>query len=136
MIRLSLCFTFFIPLMAHAQDTPHMTNATVMKVVSGDTIRVQYKGDRKWNTIRLIGLEAPRKASRDEEGQEPWGARAQQFLSLLSTRKVVRVEYDIVRAVPDEAGMIWGYVWLGDQLLNEVLLREGHALLATQPLNV
>src|SRR5262249_49196077 len=66
----------------------------------------------------------------------PWGTRAQQFLSLLATRQTVRVELDVAADVAGEPGMRWGYVWLGEQLLNEELLRAGHALLATAPPNV
>jgi micrococcal nuclease len=114
---------------------PAEVRAVVIRPLDAGTLLVQPDGQRALVTIRLIGLDAPRKSTRDQEGQEPWGTRAQQFLSLLATRKEVRIEFDVV--VPTEDGTArWGYVWLGDRLLNEEVLRAGHAVLATRPPNV
>jgi micrococcal nuclease len=114
--------------------TPALTG-TVIHALDGDSLTVQPTGEHRMVTIHLIGLEAPRKATRDREGQEPWGTRAQQFVTLLVTRKEVRVEFDVL--VPTEGGKSsWGYVWFGDRLLNEEVLKAGHAVLATRPPNV
>jgi len=126
-------------LLAGADDRerggPLTLSGTVIRVADGNTLHLHTE-DGKKVSIRLIGLDAPHKATREVDGQEPWGTRAQQFLSLLVTRQTVRVEFDVVRAVPGEADLRWGYVWLGDKLLNEEMLRAGHALLATAPPNV
>lgn len=109
--------------------------AMVLHVLDGGILLVQFPEQRRGVQIKLIGLEPPRKASRDEEGQEPWGTRAQQFLALKVARKEVRVELDVVVPVGDGKTR-WGYVWLGERLLNEEVLRQGHAVLDTQPPNV
>lgn len=120
-----------LPLTAYAQQ---FLEVEVIKVVDGDTLRIRRKGERKIDTVRMIGLDAPEFSSREYEGQEPFGTLSQQYLSLAITRKVVRIEQDVQKE--NEAGEILGYVWLGERLLNEEMLREGLAMLATEPPNV
>ncbi len=128
------------PALASAQAKPPVATAdltgTVVKVVDGQTVQVQLGEQHRPIIIRLIGLEAPAKASRDRDGQEPWGTRAQQSLSLLLTRNVVRVEFDVQIPVSSDNTQRWGYVWLDKQLVNEEMLRTGNAILATQVPNV
>jgi micrococcal nuclease len=109
---------------------------TVVKVVDGETVQVQLKDQHRPIIIRLIGLETPAKASREKDGQEPWGTRAQQFLSLLLTRNEIRVEFDVLVPVSNDNTQRWGYIWLDKKLVNEEMLRSGHAVLATRPPNV
>jgi micrococcal nuclease len=101
---------------------------------SGDTLEVQRPGQYRYLTIKLIGIDAPNKASRDQDGQEPWGTRSQQFLSLLATRKNAQVELDVELRPSDNT--LWAYLWLGDKLVNEEIIRNGHAVLDTRPPNV
>ena len=86
-----------------------------------------------------IGLLAPVKATREHDGQEPWGTRAQQYLAVELVREDVRVEFDVVKSEPGQAS-VWGYVWKpgdgGDVLVNETLLKDGHAVLDTRVPNV
>lgn len=120
---------------ARSEEKPPALEGIVTRVLDAGTLQIQPRGEHPSMTIMLIGLDAPKKATRDREGQEPWGTRAQQFVSLLATRKEVRVEFDVV--VPTEDGRArWGYVWLGDKLLNEQVLEAGHAVLATRAPNV
>lgn len=114
-------------------DGPGLTGI-VTRVSDAQTLLIQTPAARKSLAVRLIGLEAPRKATRDKDGQEPWGTRAQQFLSVMATRQDVRVEFDVLQ--PADDGAKWGYVWVGDKLLNEEILREGHGVLDTRPPNV
>ncbi len=107
---------------------------TVIHPSDGGVVEIQPEGQKQLVTIKLIGVEVPVKSTRDAEGQEPWGTRAQQFLSLQVTRKNVRVEFDVQTATDTQAK--WGYLWVGDKLMNEELLRAGHAVLDTRPPNV
>lgn len=109
--------------------------AEVLHPHDGGSVMVRPAGQRRPVTVRLIGLDAPRKASRDYEGQEPWGTRASQTLSLMITRKTVFVETDVQVKIPD-SDAIWGYLWLGDRLVNEEMLRAGHAVGVTRVPNV
>lgn len=109
-------------------------DAIVMRCVDGDTIFVQPVGKAYFlPPIRMIGLDAPVKATRDAVGQEPHGTEAQQFLSLKITRQQVRLEFDVVERQEDG---LWAYIWLDDELLNETMLKAGWAMLDTRPPNV
>lgn len=116
-------------------DEQRSIDATVIHCLAGDFLSIQAKGRREHWTIRLIGVEAPVRADRDNDGQEPWGTQAQQWLTLKATRKRVRVEFDVREREPGNDAL-WAYVWLGDELLNAELLRNGHGVLATAPPNV
>ncbi|MCS6886248.1 MAG: thermonuclease family protein [Acidobacteriota bacterium] len=120
-----------LPVMAAGQQ---MLEVEVIKVVDGDTIKVRRKGERNLQTVRLIGLDAPECSSREREGQEPFGTMAQQYLSVAITRKIVRIETDVQKE--NEAGELLGYVWLDDRLMNEEMLKQGLAMLATEPPNI
>ena len=120
------------------EDRPGF-EAVVLNCTDANTLLVRPTGHRKPVTIRLIGLRAPVKATREHLGQEPWGTRAQQYVALKAIRETVRVEFD-VRKTELGQSTLWGYVWLksegGDELLNELLLKEGHAVLDTRVPNV
>jgi micrococcal nuclease len=46
----------------------------------------------------------------------------------------VRLQFDVERI--DPFGRTLAYVWLGDELFNETLVREGYAFVTTYPPNV
>src|SRR5262245_40008724 len=92
-VAVALCaLALALPAAARADDKA--LEGVVVRVSTGDTLFVQARGEKKWTKVRLADLDAPAKATRDKEGQEPWGTRAQQFLSLLATRKEVKVEFE------------------------------------------
>jgi micrococcal nuclease len=123
------------PPLARAASDDDLTGV-VIHADDGQTLQIRPDGGGPILFVRLIGLEAPRKATRDLTGQEPWGTRAQQSLSLKVTRKTVRVEYDVVRPASSDGKTRWAYVWLGDTLVNEMVLRSGNAVLDTRAPNV
>ncbi|MDX2227886.1 MAG: thermonuclease family protein [Verrucomicrobiae bacterium] len=114
--------------------TSQSVEAVVIQAVSGDCLEVQESGSRRIRQVRLIGIDAPVKASREQSGQEPWGTRSQQTLALMVIRKKVRLEFDVV--IDKDGRTRWAWVWLGDRLINEEMVREGLAVLNTQPPNV
>ena len=46
----------------------------------------------------------------------------------------VRLEFDVERL--DRFGRTLAYVWIGDELFNDTLVRDGYALVTTFPPNV
>jgi micrococcal nuclease len=121
---------------AVSADEPKSLTGLAAHVVDGDTVEVRFEGQRKAQTVKLIGLAAPKKSTRETDGQEPWGTRSQQWLALQAARKEVRVEFDVLEPVKGHPGVVWGYLWLGERLLNEESLRLGHSVLATEVPNV
>ena len=102
--------------------------ATAIRAYSGDGVTVNKVGTDAWSGVRLIGVDAGKPGERD---QEPWATRAQQFLNLAIARKKIVVE--VVDRPPDNWGNRYGYVWLGETLMNEHMLRQGLAQLRFAP---
>lgn len=107
-------------------DTERLTIAesrhlyVVEKVIDGDTIVVRGGGK-----VRLLGINAPEIAHRDQRA-EPLGDEARQRLSGLLNSKRVYLEFDVQRR--DRYQRLLAHVTLEDGLnINELLLSEGLA---------
>ncbi|MBX7169092.1 MAG: thermonuclease family protein [Pirellulales bacterium] len=91
----------------------------VQRVVDGDTLLLD--NDQR---VRLIGVDTPESVKPDTPVQ-PFGKEAtaftRQFLAAGQNR--VRLEFDQERT--DDYGRLLAYVWVGDRMLNEELLRAG-----------
>lgn len=94
----------------------------VMRVVSGQTIEVQYPNatDATNQTVRLIGIDAP------AYNQNPWDKAAKDYLESLLLGQTISLEMDEYQS--DENGRQFAYVWLDDQLVNQMLVSEGYVL--------
>jgi micrococcal nuclease len=97
---------------------------TVTRVVDGDTF---YCADGR--KVRLIGIDAPERAQ-GRAGRESAAA----LRRLLPAGASVRLEQDV--GPRDRYGRSLAYAWIGNALVNEVLVREGWAFLLTVPPNV
>jgi len=92
----------------------------VARVVDGATF-VLVEGKQR---VRLIGADAPETVKPDWP-VEPWGPEASQFTKEFLAGGEVRLEYDGQRR--DKYDRILAYVWVGDRMLNEELIRAGLA---------
>ncbi len=100
----------------------------VKAVLDGDTFRLAND-----DTVRLIGINAPEVAKRDEPG-EPGGLQAQRFLQELLTGKQVRLLPEEDRR--DKYGRKLAHAFLEDGTnINALLLHEGHAYAIVVPPN-
>jgi len=91
----------------------------VERVVDGDTLLL-WGGDR----VRLIGVDTPETVM-PEHPVEPFGREATQFTRSFLAAGEVRLEFDRQRL--DRHGRHLAYVWVGERMLNEELLRAGLA---------
>jgi endonuclease YncB( thermonuclease family) len=119
--------------------------ATVVRVVDGDTL-VARLGDGRLTRVRLIGVDTPEvhdadklrreaeSAGRDTATIRALGVRATQFTKKHLVGRRIEIERDVTAL--DRYGRTLAYVWLGDELYNLVLVREGYAKLITLPPNV
>ncbi len=89
----------------------------VERAVDGDTILLANR-----IRVRLIGVDTPESVT-PEQPVEPWGPEAADFTRRQVADKSVRLELDEERT--DRHGRLLAYVWVGDQLLNEELIRAG-----------
>ncbi|WP_457600607.1 thermonuclease family protein [Hydrogenivirga sp.] len=129
-----LFFLLLLPLVIFAYE------CTVEKVIDGDTFLCS--GDR----VRLIGIDTPessynprvykQRSLGDARTVVELGRRAKRFTEeLIPPGTRVRLELGVQER--DRYGRLLAYVWLPDgRMLNEVLLREGYAMILTIPPNV
>ncbi|MDP9369018.1 MAG: thermonuclease family protein [Chloroflexota bacterium] len=122
-------------LAAEARIPVGATRATVLRVLDGDTIRVEQDGKRK--TVRLLLVDAP-ETRVPKSLVECHGAEAKQRLeTMLPKRRTVYLEGDTSKW--DRRAQSVSYVWFKGKedgkahLANEILVQEGHGVLTTTP---
>jgi len=100
----------------------------VERVIDGDTFMIT--GDEP---VRLIGVDAPE--ARKGASAEPYGKEASAFTSVMLEGMQVKLLFDVKQR--DQYGRLLAYVYLEDgKFFNELLVREGYALVYTVPPNV
>ena len=107
---------------------PGADEVPVVRVVDGDTIRVRLDGREA--AVRYIGIATPEVGSR----AEPVGREATARNRELVEGKRVRLEKDVSET--DRFGRLLRYVWLGDRMVNAVLVEEGYANAVSHPPDV
>ncbi|MCA9366497.1 thermonuclease family protein [Candidatus Kaiserbacteria bacterium] len=103
-----------------AQPEPHasVVTATVVRVIDGDTIMVTQNGQEE--RVRYIGIDTP-----ELDGDECYAAEATNLNSSLVFGHEVTLERDV--SDRDQYGRLLRYVFVGDELVNEQLVRDGAA---------
>jgi micrococcal nuclease len=94
----------------------------VTRVIDGDTIEIE-GGER----VRYIGIDTP-------EVGRCYASEATARNRDLVLNKQVRLERDVSET--DRYGRLLRYVWVGDTMINEALVRQGYAQAATYPPDV
>ncbi len=92
----------------------------VARAVDGDTLLL---ADSK-EYIRLIGANTP-ETVKPNSPVEPWGPEASAFTKQFVAGGEVRLQFD--GDARDKFGRTLAFVWVGDRMLNEELLRAGLA---------
>lgn len=100
----------------------------VIRVVDGDTF-VLSSGER----VRLIGIDTP-ESVKPGTPVECFGREASEHLKQLIEGKPVRLERDV--SDTDRYGRLLRYAYMGDELINERLARQGYATAASYPPDV
>jgi micrococcal nuclease len=95
-------------------DPNQKAKVKVWYVIDGDSFKL-----KSGENIRLLGINAP-------SLNEPYGAEAQERLQKLVQEKEVELEFDSQR-LRDQYGRLLAYVWVGNILVNELLIKEGLA---------
>ncbi|HAR6087022.1 TPA: thermonuclease family protein [Staphylococcus pseudintermedius] len=102
----------------------------VKRVIDGDTIIIDKDGQDE--RVRLIGVDTPETVKPNTPVQ-PYGKAASNFTKKHLTNQRVRLEYD--REPKDKYGRTLAYVWLGDEMFNVKLAKEGLARVKFYPPN-
>lgn len=119
-----------------AADVSGMTQATVVRVVDGDTLQVKIDGQK--HKVRLIGINCPESVATEQWRNTEEGVDASSFTkSLLSEGDTVWLQSD--RNDVDQYDRLLRYVWIeqptdrfdedeiADKMLNAILVGEGYA---------
>ena len=106
-------------------------DGVVVRVVDGDTIHVRLVD--RIEKVRYIGVNAP-ELSHPKKGAESAGREAARVNRQLVGGRRVRLELDVQER--DRHGRLLAYVWIGNVMVNEELVRLGYAQVITVPPNV
>lgn len=107
------------------QGDRNLISADVIRVVDGDTIIVNISG--KEETVRLLLVDTPETVHPTKPVQ-PFGPEASTFTKKLLTGKNVQLEMDVGER--DKYGRLLAYLYVDDQMVNEILLERGLARVA------
>jgi len=113
---------------ASVNFNPSRYKVKVINVIDGDTIKIE--GDR---VVRYIGIDTPETVHPSKPVQ-CYGKEASDKNKELVAGKEVKLEKDVSET--DKYGRLLRYVWLGDTLVNEYLVREGYAQSSSYPPDV
>ncbi len=107
----------------------------VVRVVDGDTLIVAprpaaFHGPRRESRVRLLGIDCPESVKPDHP-VEPWGPEASAFTRQFVSGGVVRLRFDKRRL--DQYDRYLAYVYVGERMLNEELVRAGLATVLVYP---
>lgn len=102
--------------------------AEVVRVISGDTIEVEIEGERL--IVGYVGVEAP-KFEHSILGTEPFGKEAYERNKEALEGMTVMLETDLFET--DDLGRALRYVFLGDLMVNALILHEGLAQATGSP---
>lgn len=104
----------------------------VIRVVDGDTIKVNFNGVEE--SVRLIGIDTPESVHPDAAKNVIEGKTASDYTKALIEGKEVTLEFDVEQR--DRYGRLLAYVYLNGVMVNKTLLQEGYAQVSTYPPNV
>lgn len=120
--------------------------ATVVRVVDGDTLKIEMNGHEE--AVRLIGIDTPEskinkkakkdavKTNHDVDTITAMGREATKYVrTLIRKGDTVSIEFDVQKR--DKYKRLLVYAYLSDgKMLNEEIIRAGYANVMTYPPNV
>ena len=125
-------FPSVTPMAPSPSATPQATHGgvftTVVSVVDGDTIKIEGGA-----IVRYIGMNTPETVAPNKP-VECMGREASAKNKELVQGKTVELERDVSQR--DRYGRLLRFIWIGDTMINEVLVREGYAQVSTYPPDV
>lgn len=101
------------------------TPVKVINVIDGDTIKIE-----TGETVRYIGIDTPESVD-PRKPVQCYAKEASAKNEELVLGKMVELEKDI--SDKDRYGRLLRYIWIGETLINEVLVREGFAYSYSYP---
>lgn len=118
------------PVQQTIQSAPQVaaSDYTVVEVSDGDTFKI--KMGEKTETVRLIGVDTP-ETKDPRKSVQCFGKQAYEFTKNALLNKQVRLESDPNDSDRDKYKRLLRYVYVGEELINAKLIREGYAFAYT-----
>ena len=113
---------------AQITDTVATSTEKVIRVIDGDTFEIN--GGIK---VRLIGVDTPEMKNKNKT-VDCFAQEAKRKLETLIGGKEVVLVKDVSET--DKYGRLLRYVYLGDEMINDTLIKEGYARISTFPPDV
>ena len=108
-------------------DEEKVTQATVERVIDGDTVKVRLENGQT-EDVRLLLVDTPETVN-PEKPVQPYGPEASRFTKdALPAGSDVLIERD--QSKTDRYGRLLAYVWADGKMINQELLRQGLARVA------
>lgn len=99
--------------------------ATWVRAVDGDTFVVSIGGNEE--KVRLLLIDTPESVKPNTPVQ-PFAKEASDYTESMLEQEELSLEFDVSER--DRYGRLLAYAWVGDRMLNEMLLEEGYARVA------
>jgi micrococcal nuclease len=100
----------------------------VERVVDGDTFVARFKNGES-ERVRLIGVDTP-ETVHPKKPVEHFGREASDYTKRHLEGKIIGLTYDQNKR--DRYGRVLAYVWIGETLYNNQIIREGYAFAFTK----
>jgi micrococcal nuclease len=110
---------------------PDLPEASVTRVIDGDTIEVEIEGESY--KVRYIGIDTP-ELHHPTKPVEYYAQEAYEKNRELVEGKTVFLEKDVSET--DQYNRLLRYVYVGDTFVNAYLVQQGYALVSTYPPDV
>lgn len=108
-------------------NTNRVINATVMKNIDGDTLKVKLENGKE-ETVRFLLVDTP-ETKHPRLGIQPFGPEASAFTKKYASEgKKIQLELDVSER--EKYGRLLAYVWVDGQMLNRLLVEQGLARVA------
>lgn len=113
------------PSTSSALSTSSPSTFSVSRIIDGDTIQLE-----TGQTVRYIGIDTPETAHPNKPA-ECFGKEAADKNKELVLGKSIQLEKDVSET--DKYGRLLRYVWVGETLINDYLVRNGFAKSSSYP---
>lgn len=107
-------------------ETVQSETFDVIKVIDGDTIKINYNGNEE--NIRFLLIDTPELSHKQFDGPQPFAVEAKEKVEELLKERKVDIEIGIQER--DKYGRLLGYLYVDGKSIQEELLREGLARVA------
>lgn len=125
----------------HAELCGSSVQATVTRIMDGDTLAVRYQDGRE-ETVRVLGIDTPETENHGNWGNEfpgitdpsyltEWGQKASEYTSSLAKGKTITLTADCQAEDYDQYGRLLSYVDIDGTDLGGHLVRHGYARVYT-----